>query len=465
MTTFEKYKEYLKNLINTYQASIADAEVQRSRVNEIIKNWDKVEIVEDPKTLTIQARFIRACLPRYYKKLHEIAVYHDFNTLTSKIDNLKEKIVILKKYISAFDKEKAIYVINNFSLLLATLQKAEQEGYISIEQATKIFGSVANFNTRHTHKCAYNDSIKPVVAKIASIFNATGEFAKVDESIDLGSLIRTIADWERTYNKNQLFADETSERIINPFIDSLANTYAVFVDSYVVSKPAKRVIREIDYTYLRELRKYYKNGEIINIPPDLVAFGKLLDNCQVGEQEKSYIVSQINKKYQEQKSMRRNKVLDSKPVPSIPVPNNIIFLLDDHNNSYFENDLKQTDRSNWKYAISLLNKIINDNRATFNMVRLNGMTTGLYQVYNSVYQIIFKEVGPGIYLILGLNERQYKKDNEFIIERNISNSDYINELMILLLDSESKSKLLAEHAKLIPTLEDNKLTRKSPETD
>ena len=123
--------------------------------------------------------------------------------------------------------------------------------------------------------------------------------------------------------------------------------------------------------------------------------------------------------------------------------NNLVFLTVKNGICYFSEDVMTLDKGIRKRTYSLLNKIKVENARKFNKLPINDYN--IFQVLNKDVQILFLELYPGVYMIIGTCIIGRK--NFDIVNRvnNLINKKYIEELMLMVKDEDFRSKLLNEH--------------------
>jgi len=107
--------------------------------------------------------------------------------------------------------------------------------------------------------------------------------------------------YQDLFNNSYLSSESKNNYLylLNSFVDLASeNKHIEQVVEETVSNPTKieRVIDTTSRDLLDELKKYYKNGEIILVPENIEEFTRLLDGCQLDEREKKYILDLINQK-------------------------------------------------------------------------------------------------------------------------------------------------------------------------
>lgn len=284
----------------------------------------------------------------------------------------------------------------------------------------------------------------------------------------------------------------------------------------------------VDYEAQNLLKQYYKNGEIIKVPENMDEFLSILKRCNLLPSEEKRILDLIEEaKSQEEYSFLSESerkvvqniqeyfnslkpyetayyslkklleelhalkdfyaeseidfielkeikdelinsmiaILDSIPKDYVP-RNNLIFLTSPNSEIYFAQDISAIDKGIRKQAVSLLEKINLQNSGNFRPVKGDQLKNGkVLEVYNGKARILFKELVPGTYLILGssiVGESYNKITNRL---NNVQNQEYIEEVLKSLNDPNQRNDLLKEHENIATSFNNSvKRERKSFKT-
>lgn len=127
--------------------------------------------------------------------------------------------------------------------------------------------------------------------------------------------------------------------------------------------------------------------------------------------------------------------------------NNLVFLTDKNGVCYFSEDVMSLDKGIRKRSYNLLNRIKVENAKAFNKIPIDNYN--VFQVFNKEVQILFLELYPGIYLVIGVCTMGRK--NTDILNRisNPNNKKYIDDLILMIKDEEYRMKLLHDHATFV----------------
>ena len=168
---------------------------------------------------------------------------------------------------------------------------------------------------------------------------------------------------------------------------------------------------------LSYLKKYYKNGEIINVPENIEKFTETLKRIHRTEDEIRYLLNQVNTLLEKER-----EILPLEEVVIVPEieelqENELVYLKSDIGNYYALKDLDDIPKEYYASFLELLLSIKN-NRFK-NRKNLTDISKVL-EVKNFKTRIIFSRVGQTKYAILGMFMKKVDKDKlqrEFLLAR------------------------------------------------
>lgn len=168
---------------------------------------------------------------------------------------------------------------------------------------------------------------------------------------------------------------------------------------------------------LSYLKKYYKNGEIINIPENIEKFTEALKRIHRTEDEIRYLLNQVNILLEKER-----EILPLEEVVIVPEieelqENELVYLKSDIGNYYALKDLDDIPKEYYASFLELLLSIKN-NRFK-NRKNLTDISKVL-EVKNFKTRIIFSRVGQTKYAILGMFMKKVDKDKlqrKFLLAR------------------------------------------------
>lgn len=233
------------------------------------------------------------------------------NQLLEFTEVIKEEYNKTQKIINAFENHKIKDPINDIETLFCQMSFTS----LTIEEISNIIGMAISFNSQYAKKNK-NHQIKNIDAihQLAeSYYNTDGSFKYNLDILTFEKLIkevitRNIPGIESLYRlltTNELYSTDE-------IIALLAKNNHIKSPEETKNTNPKIIEEEIDYTIppkereaLQELRKYYKNGSIIAIPENLTEFYSLLEDTNLDEQEKRFIINLLNNEI----SKKRNEII------------------------------------------------------------------------------------------------------------------------------------------------------------
>lgn len=247
-------------------------------------------------------------------KLNELKqVYAIF---CSSINATIEEHKTTQKMINAFENDKIKDPINDIRELFLQIKYNKT---MTIAEISQIIGMAVSFNSQYAAKNKnHNIQHLDLINILTQYYNPDGTL-KYNEDIE--TFINTMktltaVDHHKYELFNQLF-NFTGLFTIQALTEFLIyNNFRLQNNNTSSTENTKEQIKE-DYSIapetreaLEELKKYYKNGTIIEIPKNLDEFNRLLETCSLDEKEKTYIINLINQKLAELKSTIIQKYLN-----------------------------------------------------------------------------------------------------------------------------------------------------------
>ena len=168
---------------------------------------------------------------------------------------------------------------------------------------------------------------------------------------------------------------------------------------------------------LSYLKKYYKNGEIINIPENIEKFTEALKRIHRTKDEIRYLLNQVNILLEKER-----EILPLEEVVIVPEieelqENELVYLKSDIGNYYALKDLDDIPKEYYASFLELLLSI--QNNRFKNRKNLTDISKVL-EVKNFKTRIIFSRVGQTKYAILGMFMKKVDKDKlqrKFLLAR------------------------------------------------
>ena len=168
---------------------------------------------------------------------------------------------------------------------------------------------------------------------------------------------------------------------------------------------------------LSYLKKYYKNGEIINIPENIEKFTEALKRIHRTEDEIRCLLNQVNTLLEKEREILPLEEVVIVPEIEEPQENELVYLKSDIGNYYALKDLDDIPKEYYASFLELLLSIKN-NRFK-NRKNLTDISKVL-EVKNFKTRIIFSRVGQTKYAILGMFMKKVDKDKlqrKFLLAR------------------------------------------------
>lgn len=282
-----------KNIINDFHSSFKEA------ITHI--NGDPCEFLKN--VLDSLKQLLK--LPDVKKsKTIDLDLDEDFDKILSDIRRVYNANQLI---INAMDNDKIINYID-LERLLAHLASST----LSTADTFEIFSLAVGFDIKYLQM---HPNIKVAnfeyVEKLSSYFNVDGTL-KINDDIESFKLILLgiLSNFMLSYSALAEFGILTSAinksnvsqiyDIIDEYADLFTRNIEKAKNAISVDKtPKERIdvsinLSVIDRMYLDELKRYYRNNELVEIPEDMEAFLELLDKCEIEEAEKRYILGLIN---------------------------------------------------------------------------------------------------------------------------------------------------------------------------
>ena len=317
-----KFKNDLKQYQSARRSILKKCEQELILLNKLI-NLDAT-IVQDINIISVEESFfiattlgcidqaIRDIIDKRKRKKEQgrqaVKILHD--RLFEFTEGLKKEYTKTQKIINAFENDKIKDPINDIEALFCQMSFTS----LTIEEISKIIGMAISFNS-HYAKRNKNHQIEniDIIHQLANdYYNADGSFKRNLDILTFERLIKELIKHNfpgieaihRLLSSNELY---TTDEIIAllaksnniKYQESQKNTHTetTEITDYTISPKVRKA--------LQELRKYYKNGSIVAIPENLDDFYSFLEDTNLDEQEKKYIISLIN----EEIYKKRNSII------------------------------------------------------------------------------------------------------------------------------------------------------------
>ena len=244
---------------------------------------------------------------RKEKVLAANKLLNSYQILNDIYNSIKEEHLQTRDIINAFENDKIKDPINNIVTLLSQIKYTN----LTDEEISTIIGITISFNSQYAkkHKQHQIEHID-IIHELSKYYNSDGTF-KYNEDIELFN--RLLNSLENLYydgaeiiyrilNQKQMNFCNNIITLLKQNNEKLRNleTTSDIQDENI--QPTKSNLSPKTIKALQTLRKYYKNGNIIEIPEDLNEFYANLSLCELNEEEQKYIIKLINEKISNNKS-------------------------------------------------------------------------------------------------------------------------------------------------------------------
>ncbi|MBQ2872607.1 MAG: hypothetical protein IJE89_01245 [Bacilli bacterium] len=322
-----KFKKDLKGFQSSRKKVIKECERELSILNKILNNdisvLEHADVINVGNSLFMSATIAKIKLPiatlvdkKARKKDKQKAkedLKETYDSLLSFTEYLKTEYYTTQNIINAFENDKIKDPINSINVLFNQISLTT----ITLEEADKILGMAIAFNSRYAkrNKNHQIENIDAIHELARDYYNEDGSFKYVEDlltyerkineliknQLDIMVFIHKILSFNQMYTAEDLinlrFEYNKRFRHQQP-LEIFSTTEMPLEENYSIPEKVRKA--------LQELKKYYKNGSIITIPNDLEKFYKLLEETNLDEQEKKYIINLINIEI----SKNRNKIID-----------------------------------------------------------------------------------------------------------------------------------------------------------
>ncbi|MBE6157113.1 MAG: hypothetical protein E7161_05195, partial [Firmicutes bacterium] len=226
------------------------------------------------------------------------------------IESLQKEIQNFQLIIEACDNDKVKNPIKDFDYLLMSLIDAEMR----VEDSFLVFGmfcSCCSERLKSDFNYMKGQIQKSIFILGESYFNKDGTFKENKNSIQMLPFIDALADILNFNSLNNEMKIKLAFLAQSFLYLATHQKNSVRVEEKESHQKSPMVFDEHFNESTFELRKYYKNGELIEIPEDIEVFKKILDKCGIDENEKRYILGLVTEALEKQKSTKILKYLNA----------------------------------------------------------------------------------------------------------------------------------------------------------
>ena len=359
--------------------------------------FEFVEIVtEEPKIFLAKRENLIKGLDELTK--NTIAKYVEIDRKVSLVFSLFPEI--LKDFCLEFKRKPEVISV----LMAYTALQFEKEDRISIEATTKVAHMLLDEELQKLEAEASKErNVKKVYEKVQKIFEELKQEPKKYIAIPFEQLEKL--PFKLLLEIVEVVMDNNTEVYINLFKKAKETTIP------------KTAMSKEELEALSYLKKYYKNGEIINIPENIEKFTEALKRIHRTEDEIRCLLNQVNTLLEKEREILPLEEVVIVPEIEEPQENELVYLKSDIGNYYALKDLDDIPKEYYASFLELLLSIKN-NRFK-NRKNLTDISKVL-EVKNFKTRIIFSRVGQTKYAILGMFMKKVDKDKlqrKFLLAR------------------------------------------------
>lgn len=339
----------------------------------------------------------------------------NYELFSNFVEYMKKEYTITRNIINAFESDKIKDPINDVNELYSKIKYTS----LTAEETSKIIGITILFNSQYASKHK-NHHIKniDIINKLTQYYNQDGSFKYNEDIATFQNLIESLFEENPIESAIYLYATGKKSNIsVTDLINLLKSSNEKLKNSNTQT-PTKEKIQKESYELssktikaLQELRKYYKNGTIIEIPKNLEEFYRMLEDCELDEKEKLYIINLIEQKILEKK----NNILSK-------------YLTIEEKNIYEESIRLLSTLNHNNYDTYTLKQYIEELQTIFNMLEENLSEEDRKYLLNDITNIIVQLSQ----ICDKYSAKDYKSSNKYIFLLNKDNIPYIIEDINLL---------------------------------
>lgn len=253
--------------------------------------------------------------------------------------------------------------------------------------------------------------------------------------------------------------DNTSLEVLKEIMD-VTMDYNTFVYLNIQKKENSVNQKLLDFTMSEQevatranIRNFYKNGEIIKIPPNMELFTKWLEEAKMSKDEIKYILTQMNLYLHEEKEEEYLEI--EEPQTNEVVENKLVYLKSDLGNVYALKDIEEIPIAYYETILELLGSIQNNSfKNVSKFTRNNFWVGGMLEVKGFKIRVIFQKLAEDKYAILGIFMKKTTKNsvqqnflsiraNQFLKQQKelaeIENESEITEVIKSILQQEKRN--------------------------
>ena len=383
-------------------------------------NNDCLEFIGNFFSLTFKEQeALIPLLPRLYKQESPFTMKEQIATLSSYSMKCVTSFIILK-----FETKRSL--INHLEILnYLSLERQRDPEFMSFIILHKKLKETKKRSTVE-NKCV-EDIQYQVKEKFDPVLQSLSQEASVQRSQKLlqEKLLEIIQALKQEPKKYISVSLEQLEKLPMNFLMDIVNVVmdnntVAYINLFKKEKEKtipKTSMSKEELEALSYLKKYYKNGEIINIPENIEKFTEALKRIHRTEDEIRCLLNQVNILLEKEREILALEEVVIVPEIEEPQENELVYLKSDIGNYYALKDLDDIPKEYYASFLELLLSIKN-NRFK-NRKNLTDISKVL-EVKNFKTRIIFSRVGQTKYAILGMFMKKVDKDKlqrEFLLAR------------------------------------------------
>lgn len=339
----------------------------------------------------------------------------NYELFSNFVEYMKKEYTITRNIINAFESDKIKDPINDVNELYSKIKYTS----LTAEETSKIIGITILFNSQYASKHK-NHHIKniDIINKLTQYYNQDGSFKYNEDIATFQNLIESLFEENPIESAIYLYATGKKSNIsVTDLINLLKSSNEKLKNSNTQTPTKEKILKESyelsskTIKALQELRKYYKNGTIIEIPKNLEEFYRMLEDCELDEKEKLYIINLIEQKILEKK----NNILSK-------------YLTIEEKNIYEESIRLLSTLNHNNYDTYTLKQYIEELQTIFNMLEENLSEEDRKYLLNDITNIIVQLSQ----ICDKYSAKDYKSSNKYIFLLNKDNIPYIIEDINLL---------------------------------
>lgn len=285
---FVKFKNLVRDVVGDYKEDLSVAKDERDAAYKNAIDYLKKASVKEHRKILLNGNVVGGIID--IANLSDISFLQDLIVKTEMVRYCSIGVVETKTLINAFDNEKCIGYIKDIYMLISALVTFVGNKFMSISEATQVLGAAIYFNSKKSHKNK-GDRNEAIYKKLEKYFNQDGTFKFSEDLAGLYSNLKAMCENDDKFKKFERSFEGYKSL---DFALDIAHLYLDFYRDYPINVEKKKATDIVsDFTYSADIRKYYKDGELVSIPDDIEAFLEELKKSHFSDQEIKYILSLI----------------------------------------------------------------------------------------------------------------------------------------------------------------------------